>query len=198
MTTKNDYPFAESPAAQMLADAIHRRQVEGISLRRTAAELNYRQAVVLSHMLTGRVPIPLERAPQFAKHLRMDEREFVSAVLRQRFPDIHWEDILAQPASSVRSGLAESLETIAGKTLDELSPQQQRVMREVVADSNADKRWLSVHEVPAIAMLRRALPDIQTDGMLASDMNAIEGLLDPDLNVELHTRKEIESQEPAT
>ncbi|PHP20458.1 hypothetical protein CG471_07005 [Sphingobium sp. IP1] len=71
-------------------------------------------------------------------------------------------------------------------------------MREVVADSNADKRWLSVHEVPAIAMLRRALPNIQTDGMLASDMNAIEGLLDPDLNVELHTHQEIERQGLAT
>lgn len=182
----------------MLADAIHRRQLEGISLRKTAAELNYRQGVVLSHMLSGRVPIPVERAPQFAKLLRMDEREFVSAVLHQRFPDIHWDDILAQPASSTKSGLAQSLETIAGKTLDQLSPQQQRVMREVAADSNADKRWLSVHEVPAIAMLRRALPSIQTDGMLTSDMNAIEGLLDPDLNVELHTHQEIERQGSAT
>lgn len=184
MTTKNDFPFAETPAALMLADAIHRRQVERISLRKTAAQLDYKQAVVLSHMLTGRVPIPVERAPQFAKHLGMNEQAFVLAVLNQRFPHIQWEEIFAPPAPSGSSSLVESLEMIAGKPLDELSPQQQRVMREVVADGNADKRWLSVHEVPAITMLRKAVPNFSTDGISASDKNAIEAFLDPNLSVE--------------
>lgn len=184
MTIKSDHPFAQTLAARMLAKAIHDRQLEGISLRKTAAALDYKQAVVLSHMLSGRVPIPVERAPQFAKLLGMDEREFVLAVLHQRYPEIAWDQILHSSSNYTHSTLAEALETIAGAPLDELSQQQQRVMREVAADSNADRRWLSVHEVPAIAMLRRAVPGMSTDGLSMSDMNAVEGLLDPKLSVE--------------
>lgn len=154
MTTKNDFPFAESPAAQMLADAIHRRQVEGISLRRTAAELNYRQAVVLSHMLTGRVPIPIERATQFAKHLGMNERQFLQAVLEQRMPDIAWSEMFATTCNQTSSSLAARLETIAGKPLDELTDDQKYVMREVAGTPEPGRRWLTVHELPLIEMIR--------------------------------------------
>lgn len=149
MTTKNDFPFAETLAAQMLADAIHKRQLEGISLRKTAAQLDYKQAVVLSHMLMGRVPIPIERAPQFAKHLGMNERQFLQAVLEQRMPDIAWSEMF-----QTSSSLAARLETIAGKSLDELTDDQKYVMREVAGTPEPGRRWLTVHELPLVEMIR--------------------------------------------
>lgn len=177
MTIKDDFPYARTKAADMLTEAIHRRQLEGISLRRTAGELGYKQPVVLSHLLTGRVPIPVERAPQLAKHLGMDEHDFLLAVMEQRFPSISWNKHM-QPAEPVtKSSFAETLETIAGTKLDLLAPEQQRVMREVAADRQADRRWLSVHEVPVITMMRKALPNLRRDGMPTAEMDAIEVLL---------------------
>ena len=166
MATQNDFPYAETPATQMLADAIHRRQLEGTSLRKTATQLGYKQAVVLSHMLTGRVPIPIERVPQFAAHLDIEERSFLIAVLSQRYPHITWGKHLDAGAPSTQSNLVASLEMIAGKSPDDLSAEQQRVMREVAADPLAQRRWLSVHDLPMIALLRERLGDLGNDDAL--------------------------------
>lgn len=164
MTPKNDFPYAGSQAAEMLAEAIHRRQLEGISLRRTAGELGYRQAVVLSHMLTGRVLIPVERVPQLAKHLGMDEHAFLLAVLEQRFPEVRWSKHMQPAGGKPRPAFVEMLEKIAGTDLDALTEEQKRVMREVAADLRAGRRWLSVHEVAAIELLREHIPTVSTDG----------------------------------
>jgi len=182
--TKTDFPYSGTQAAKMLAEAIHRRQLEGISLRRSAADLGYKQPVVLSHFSSGRTPIPVDRAPQFAAILGIDHHKFITAVLQQRFPDIAWEKHMLGSSNASTSELAQTLAIIASPDLDTLTTQQQRVIREVVADPNADRRWLSVHEVPVIALLRRIAPNLQKDGLPLSDMHAIEALLDPKRSVE--------------
>lgn len=177
MTTKTDFPFAETPAATMLANAIHQRQLEGTSLRKTAAELGYKQAVVLSHLLSGRVPIPVDRAPQLAKHLGMDEHAFMLAVLQQRYPDIAWVEHFSTPPAQQHSSFGKTLEAIVGADLNTLTDSQRRVIREVVADRNAEQRWLSVHEVPVVSRLRQAVPFFVRDGLADSDLDAIEALV---------------------
>jgi len=163
MTTAADFPFADSVATKMLANAIHGRQLKGTSLRKTAAELGYRQAVVLSHMSTGRVPIPIERAPQFAKHLGMNERQFLLAVLEQRMPDIAWSEMFGTARPKASDTLAERLETIIGKSLDDLTDDQKYVMREVAGTSAPMRRWLSVHELPLVEMIREHTEETGVD-----------------------------------
>ena len=184
MTTKNDFPFAETPAATMLASAIHQRQLEGTSLRRTAAELGYKQAVVLSHLLSGRVPIPVDRAPQLAKHLGMDEHAFMLAVLQQRYPDISWDKHFSTSLPQKSSPFEKTLETIVGANLKTLTDSQRRVIREVVSDRNSEQRWLSVHEVPVVSRLRQAVPYFSRDGLSDGDLDAIEALVTYEPNAE--------------
>ena len=55
----NTYAYADSDAARMLASGLQRASEErGLSIRQLGKLLKYKQAVVLSHMATGRVPIP--------------------------------------------------------------------------------------------------------------------------------------------
>ena len=49
-------------------------------------------------MATGRVPIPIGRAPELARGLCIDERQFVLAVLAQRYPEENWTHMMASDA----------------------------------------------------------------------------------------------------
>jgi hypothetical protein len=117
------------------------------SQRFIAQQLGYKGSVVLSHMAAGRVPIPVDRAVDFARYLGMDQNEFLLAVLEQRHPDIDFNRLLtkgkAGKATKSDSALLDELEALAGKPLDELPIGQVRVMREVVQDANAPRRWVS-------------------------------------------------------
>lgn len=175
----SDTAYRDSAAARMLADGLASAAGErGLSQRALAKLLGYKQSVVLSHMALGRVPIPLERAMQFADLLELDKRDFLVAVLIQRLPDVDWTAIIGAGATREKaSRFVSGLETIARGKLDSLDAGQQAVMREVVADRHAGERWLSVHEVPTVARLRELRPTIKTEGLSAEDNEAIETAL---------------------
>jgi transcriptional regulator with XRE-family HTH domain len=91
----NDYPFAQTAACRMLAEAIANLATNHrISQRRLASHLGYKNSVSLSHMAIGRVPIPVERAMSFADVLGMDTQQFLLAVLEQRYPEIPFKSAL--------------------------------------------------------------------------------------------------------
>lgn len=171
------YPFGASAAAQTLQQALDKASRErGLSLRDLARRLGYKQAVVLSHMARGRVPIPIDRAGQLATQLEIDPTEFLQQVLEQRFPEIAWSAIFAGDRPSAAEGeLVEVLQTIARRPLDELSAEQKLVMREVVADPHPARRWLSVHELAAMELLRNVVPDLATAGLTRSVAEALRG-----------------------
>ena len=165
MRAKPNYlAYAETEAAMFLAGAIADRAREGVSLRELGRRLEYKQPVVLSHMATGRVPIPIDRAVEIAQTVGLAARKFLLAVLEQRHPSIDWS-LITDPAS----GFAGELEVIAGKSLDELPAEPRRVLREAVIDPQPSRRWLTTAELPAVELLRNLRPTIRTEGLSERD-----------------------------
>lgn len=126
-------------------------------------------------MATGRVPIPVDRTADLADRLDLDPKAFLAAVLVQRHPDI---DFAILAASGPPEGET-LLELTGGRHLDELTAEQRRVVREVVSDAQASRRWLTPHEVSAVEKLRERRPYIATDGLSRGDMEAIQEALPP-------------------
>lgn len=174
-----DGAYRDSAAARLLAQGLFNAASErGISQRSIAKQLGYKQSVVLSHMALGRVPIPVERAVQLAEVLMLDERTFVMAVLNQRFPKVDWKSLLSSPhGSNAADNLVESLEAILDGPLDLLNDDQTHVIREVASDKNASNRWLTVHEVPAVSLLRSLRPKMWSDGLSSKDREAVRRAL---------------------
>jgi hypothetical protein len=173
--------YQDSAAARLLSNGLANAARErGLSQRSLAKQLGYKQSVVLSHMALGRVPIPLERAAQIADLLAMAKREFLMAVLVQRVPNVDWQRTFDFNRAREKAGeLVAGLELIAREPLDSLSSGQQAVMREVAADRHAAERWLSVHEVPAVALLRSLRPDVSSHGLRRVDLDAVSHALSP-------------------
>lgn len=176
----NDYPLQHSEAARLLRAGIELLHQDGVTLRQLGKAMNYKQAVILSHMALGRVPIPIDRAPELALHLKLDHNEFLLAVLRQRHPDIEWGRMFSASNASGCPGtnVAAELELIARSSLDSLPQRQLKVMREAAADPNADRRWLSVHELGAVELLRSMRPQLSSEGFSADDRNRITAALE--------------------
>src|SRR5437763_15377370 len=101
----------------MLAEGLRfAAQERGVSLREIGRRLGYKQPVVLSHMANGRVPIPIDRAVDIARHVEIPARQLLEAVLQQQHPKVEWR-------------LITGLERVAGKPVSEPSPGHQRVLR---------------------------------------------------------------------
>lgn len=159
------YPFANSQATKMLQEGLERAERDkSWSQRDVAKTLNYKTSVVLSHMALGRVPIPVDRALDFARVLKIPANEFLMAVLEQRHPQIDWARHLAGAAAKKATSKAgdsyvtAELEALAGVELDALPQQTVNVLRDVVADRNAPRRWMNLHEVPIVETLRERFP----------------------------------------
>jgi hypothetical protein len=165
MRAKPNYlAYAETEATMLLAGAIADRAGERLSLRELGRRLEYKQPVVLSHMATGRVPIPIDRALDIARVVGLPPKRFLLAVLEQRHPGLDWS-MLAEPAG----GFAAELETVAARPLDELPGNTKGVLREVVIDPRPSRRWLTTAELPAVELLRDLRPAIQDEGLSAED-----------------------------
>jgi hypothetical protein len=157
----DEYNYKHTRAAQMLAEGLRRASSErGLSVRQLGKKLNYKQAVVLSHWATGRVPIPIDRAVEVAHEVGLPEREFLLAVLEQRHAEVDWKLI-----TGFNDDLIEDLEDIAGQPLATLSPEHQQVMKEVVAESRPQRRWLTLSEVPVMEAIREQAPYVRSDGL---------------------------------
>lgn len=160
-----DFPHASTRAAGMLAEGLRSASNErGLSLRMIGKKLGYRQAVVLSHMANGRVPIPLDRALDIAREVGLPAKHFLEAVLEQRHPTVEW-GLLTSPGDQ----FALELETLAGKPLSSVGADYQRVLREVVRDPDPDARWLAIPEISAVELLRELFPSLRTEGISSSD-----------------------------
>ncbi|RYY28379.1 MAG: XRE family transcriptional regulator [Sphingomonadales bacterium] len=174
---KGDFPYLDTQAARMLASGIQRASVrDGISLRQLGKRLGYKQAVVLSHMASGRVPIPIDRAQDLATTLEVDPKMFLAAVLDQRHPDVDWA-LITGMHDTAGSTFHLAADLTGGRAVDELTPGQRAVMREVAADPQASRRWLSVHEVEAVEMLRELRPTMVREGLGPGDRRALRDAL---------------------
>lgn len=172
------YDYADSAAALAMAAALKRAGERGLSLRQIAKLLDYKQAVVLSHMALGRVPIPLDRAEDIAGVLDLDKAQFLRMVAEQRHPDVTW-GLLATTGVVFDDAakLAGELEAIAGVPISKLSAEHRAVLREVAGSAHPRRRWLSEHEVPVVAALRDYRPEIRESGLEDRDMQNLQALL---------------------
>ncbi|SFJ50061.1 hypothetical protein SAMN03159338_1581 [Sphingomonas sp. NFR04] len=161
---EGDYPFQHTRATKMLADGLNQVEREKQWNQRAVAKLlNYKTAVVLSHMAAGRVPIPIDRAPDIARVLKLNAGDFIMAVLEQRHPEIDWARMLsgaraAPKAKGSDSFVATDLEALAGAELDSLPQNVVNVLRDVVTDRNPSRRWMSLGEVPIVEAIRNHHP----------------------------------------
>jgi hypothetical protein len=172
------YEYAKTTAAKMLSAGLQRAHDErSLSLRTIGKMLNYKQAVVLSHMALGRVPIPIDRAEDLAEVLDMDKAKFLTAVVEQRHPEVNWSLIATGPLTDQATPLAQELEAILGTGLDGLSAAQRAVMREVASDPRPRRRWLSVHEVPVMELVRAWRPQVVEEGLTATDRMILQETL---------------------
>lgn len=169
---KHDYPLKDTTAARMLTDGLRRAQLEGLSLRKLAQRLDYKQAVVLSHMGTGRVPIPIDRALDIARAVGLPDKEFLMACLTQRHPEINWAFL-----SDCDDEFSHELTLLAGRPLDELPMEHRWVIREVVADPHPSRRWLKIAELTAVELLRDLRPNLASEGLSGSDRRAVREAL---------------------
>lgn len=179
---QSDYPLANTEARRMLAAGLEKANDEkGLSQRTLAKQLGYRTSVVLSHMASGRAPIPIDRAPDFARMLGLDLQKFLLAVMEQRHPDINFGKILGVSLKTKPVGktgrtsyVMEELEDLAGRPLDEMTPDRINILREVVSDKSPARRWASLSEVPILDAIREKHPG----GVSLADRKKIEQAID--------------------
>jgi hypothetical protein len=163
------YPHAETAAAKMLAQGLRTAAAERkLSLRQIGRQLGYSQPVVLSHMATGRVPIPIDRAVDLAEAVGISPDTFLEAVLEQRHPGIDWRMIKGQPDRNL-SDLGQAI----GKPVGNLSAGHLQVIREVVEDRTPEERWISIPEIAAVKLLRELFPNLNTRGLSEDDREAL-------------------------
>ncbi len=169
------FPFRDSAAAQMLKVGLERNSAKGVSLRALAKLLNYKQAVVLSHMSNGRVPVPLERTLEIAVAVALPTRRFAIAVIEQRAPELAKQ--LRDAGAQQETGFLDALEKVAGAPLDSLGDEQKMVLLEAAADPNAGRRWVSVPLLPAVMLLRELKPNAERVGLSARDQDCLVAAL---------------------
>lgn len=157
--------FTGTDAALMLAEGLRiAAQERQLSLREIGRRLAYRQPVVLSHMASGRVPIPIDRATEIADQVGIAPNMFLAAVLRQQHPNVDWGMISEQSDPFVAI-----LQKVAGKPLHSLSDGHHLVLLEAVKDSQPEERWLAIPEIAAVKFLRELFPHLTTEGLSFED-----------------------------
>ena len=173
---ENPFPYADTQAAMSLQSALARIKAhQKISLRQIAKQLNYKQAVVLSHMANGRIPIPVERAQEIAEVLDINPTYFIKLVLKQRFPTI---SLPFDETSSHQTNLSTDINLIGlGDGLGKATPTQLRIIRDVLRDHRPEERWLSTQEVFVVSEIRKLRPGITRDGLSTADIQRLQNAL---------------------
>jgi transcriptional regulator with XRE-family HTH domain len=167
------------PATKMMAAGLERLRIEeGLTQREVAVQLGYKTSVVVSHMASGRVPIPIERAAEIAGILKLDPQRFLLAALEQRFPTANIRDLFGvQLVSHGRVG--SRLALLAGGDLDDLPPDTVAVIDEVVTSANPRRRWLSIEELALVELLRRSFPELMKRSLRPDELAALENSMGP-------------------
>lgn len=176
--------FEGSRATLMLAEHLSTHQAEhGMSQRQVANQLGYRSSVSLSHMALGRIPIPIDRAEEFAKYLGIDRDAFLIAVLEQRHPEIDFQSLFTgtvpsdDPQFRYALSLIKDFEAIARCPLNQIGEKRLRIIREVLADRIPDTRWMEIAEIPTVAKLRLMVPTFRKDGLSDDQTTDLESLI---------------------
>lgn len=156
-----DFPHADSDAAKMLSEGLKRASIErGDTIRKLGAKLGFKQPVALSHMASGRMPIPVDRAPALADTIGIEKSAFVRAVLRQRHPTVDWESLIDG-------------HSVPGPPYDSLPEERQSIIQEVINDRWPRERWLTTRELPIVLALRRRFPHFQKEGLRKEDLDQL-------------------------
>ena len=170
-------PLATGPATKMLAAGLEKlREKEGLTQREVAHRLGYKTSVVVSHMATGRVPVPVERVSDIAEVLQLDPKRFLLAVLEQRFPSANIRELLGIQMVS-RGQVASRLELLAGADLDDLSGETRSMLDEVVTAVDPRRRWLSLEELALVELLRRRFPELKKRSLAEVELLRLEHCL---------------------
>jgi transcriptional regulator with XRE-family HTH domain len=167
----SDFPLANGAATRMLAEGLEAKV--NFTQRALAQALGYKSSVVVSHMASGRAPIPIDRAVEIAEALDLDKGAFLLAVLEQRYPNTDFRGLLpessgvTQPSfeSDGDRSLLNTLEIIAGKKLSRLPEDKLAIVRDVLSDRDPGRRWLTLPELPIVEEMRRAAPSFRKDGI---------------------------------
>ena len=181
------HQHADTRAARMLNDAIDRMSAQrGVSLRQLASGMGFKSAVILSHMRSGRLPIPVDRAIQIANATEMDAATFLLAVLEQRHSDIDFakflggaDSVAQHTITPAERALLDDLANAAGKPVSSFTSEQLGVLREVAADPAPRKRWVGVNEAQIIAHMRAELPEIVRNGLTITDREKLKSAIRP-------------------
>ncbi len=178
-TEDGEHPFAGTTAMEMLRDGLRRAADQrGLSTRAAAKQLGYKATVVISHMATGRVPIPLDRAAEIAEVVGLDPTRFFRAVLEQRHPGSAEILGLNSLVTSTTDPFADELRMIAGCNLADLPDEHKIVIREAVSERHPRRRWLSLQELSVMAKLRQRRPELAEAGLSSAELDRIVGVLD--------------------
>lgn len=73
--------------------------------------------------------------------------------------------------------LLSGLDTSLPPGLNNATPSQMRIIREVLRDDHASERWLSPHEVFFVSEIRKLRPDIIADGLSSDDLQQVRAAL---------------------
>jgi light-regulated signal transduction histidine kinase (bacteriophytochrome) len=170
---EDPFPYVDTEAALMLRSALDqyvRRNKS--SLRKLAKELGYKQSTMFSHMASGRIAIPIDRATELADVLEMPRATFVPAVVKQRYPEV--ADALASGVGG--SGLQMSLAGVSANDT-QLTKMQQKILRELSRDTCPEERWLAASEVPLVKFLRTEFPQIFDEQVTGAQRRALKAAI---------------------
>lgn len=175
ITTSDDHPLAHTQATKMFAEAVAAKQKQGISQKDLAAALGHKSSVVVSHMATGRAPIPIDRSRDISDLLELDRNAFLLAVLEQRLPMLDFQSLVgSRPAASGKhEQLMNQSEKIGGRPLSALPDDLLNLIKECVADKDPRSRWLSLDELPVVALIRQLRPTFRSQGLTQADQKKV-------------------------
>ncbi len=175
ITTSDDHPLAHTQATKMFAEAVARKQKQGISQKDLAAALGHKSSVVVSHMATGRAPIPIDRSRDISDLLELDRNVFLLAVLEQRLPMLDFQSLVGSrsAADGKHEHLINQSETIGGRPLSALPDDLLDLIKECVADKDPRSRWLSLDELPVVALIRQLRPTFRSQGLTQADQKKV-------------------------
>lgn len=171
-STASDFGYADTRATQMFAQALSAKS--DLSQRALAHLLGYKTSVVVSHMASGRAPIPIDRALEIAAAVGVDRGKFLLAVLEQRYPSIDFAKLLSIPSGQQQQAVGpvgedldvmRDLERVAGKRLAELPEERLNIVRDVLTDRDPSRRWLTLNELPLVEDLRDKFPALRAKGI---------------------------------
>jgi cyanate lyase len=152
------------------------KQKRKLSVRQISVKLGYKNSTVLHHMVSGRAPIPIDRAEELAEALELEFSEFLRAVVYQRHPEVDWNLLMLDCAPSAKIPVEEALDAVFSAD-PTMTRSQRLVLKDIVQNRATPKRWISQNELKVLELIRSLRPDAASEGLSVSDREKIEAAL---------------------